>query len=66
MKSAGFEKSERPERDILHQLTATVTDADGTVQVPGWYFWDETWMRTGPYPTREAAEEALLKYTENL
>ena len=35
--------------------------------LPGWYFWDETWIfKYGPYDTREEAVEALENYCEDL
>jgi len=40
---------------------------DGPFELPGWYFWDETWADYhGPFSTRDEAEDALIEYAKQL
>jgi len=47
---------------LPHGSDPVVQDEEGY-----WHFWDEDWSRAfGPYPTEEAAREALREYTKLL
>lgn len=48
--------------DPVHHVEKQETDDRGRVWDPGWYFWDETADRTGPYETEAIAREKLDEY----
>lgn len=51
-----------PDNAVHHVL-----EADEGHELPGWYFWDETWaFAHGPFGTREDAVAALNVYAEGL
>lgn len=40
---------------------------DGPIELPGWYFWDETWADYhGPFATKEEADTAIMNYAKSL
>lgn len=50
-------------RDPVHALREAERDELGRWDIPGWYFWDETWSnRHGPFATRAEAVEARENY----
>lgn len=52
-----------PARDAVHYVGSGTVDAWGTVVLPGWYFWDETWAdRIGPYDSEPEARDGLAAY----
>lgn len=50
--------------DPVHYVPVTERlESSEQDDIPGWYFWTETWAdRMGPYPTVEAARQALDAY----
>ncbi len=52
---------------VFVHKTNTPIQEGGANDLPGWYFWDETWADYhGPFATELEARESLKNYCETL